>query len=65
MWQDFVISVIQNAGKEYMYKKRRNSTNHYDDGLSPKKEKTNQKVVLSKHNNIFNNVKFATCFGYK
>jgi hypothetical protein len=25
---------------------------------------TNSNIVQSKHNNIFNNVKFATCFGY-
>jgi len=27
-------------------------------------ESSNQKVVQSKHNNILNNVQFATCFGY-
>jgi hypothetical protein len=47
-----------------MYKKCRNYVKQNGDGSSPTREKSNKKVVQSKHNNIFNNVKFATCFSY-
>jgi len=34
-------------------------------GAIPLSYSINKNVVQSKHNNIFNNVKFATCFSYK